>query len=164
MPPEPSPTEAQAASDPRVDLDMRPSEVLRAVEQAAEIWGAEWSRDGDGGLLELPVQAGLRRGLVRSQVAVEALATGSRLKLRTEECVYELMGAHLVVLLMGALGGLVLVVSPFHPPLLPLIPVAGLLLLAAWFLVAAQVRHRGPEEFLRLVTSLEEDASLQRDE
>jgi hypothetical protein len=50
---------------------------------------------------------------------------------------------------------------PFVPVLLDLLPLAGLLLLLAWFLVASQLRHRSIDDFLRW---LEELAQEQLDE
>ena len=80
--------------------------------------------------------------------------------LATESSRYRLHFASFFVLLMGALGGLFLVVVPFFPALMPLIPAGILLSLAAWFLVVARVRTRGSVEFLELVRELVEAPPL----
>ena len=128
--------------------------TLAAVEQAAELWGAAWRADGWGGRLELPVAAGLRRGVVRGRLSVEATADGSRLLLRVEESRHTLNRVALVVLLLGGIGALAATLWPFFPPLLAVAPLAIVLALSAWLLVASRLRTSGPDDFLDLVATL----------
>ncbi len=131
--------------------------TLAALEEAAQMWGAAWQPDGWGGRLELPVTAGLRRGVVRGRVSVEAAANGSRILFRVEESRHTLNVAAVVVLLMGGFGGLAATLWPFFPPLLSLAPLSVVLALAAWLLVASRVRTSGPEDFLELVATLPDE-------
>jgi len=62
-----------------------------------------------------------------------------------------------MILIFGAVGGLLLVVAPLVPALFELIPAAIVLLVAAWFMVASRLRTRGPDDFLELVESMLEE-------
>lgn len=139
-----------------IDLDATAKEALAAVDDAAEIWGGEWQAMGSGGRLSLPVAAGLRYGLVHGEVFVEPARNGSSLVYRILEREYKIHFGAVVVLLFGALGGLATVVVPFYPNLFQLLPISILLILLAWFLVVARLRHNGPEEFLKLVKDVVE--------
>lgn len=125
--------------------------VLAAVEDVAELWGAEFERRGSGALLETPVAAGLRRGVVEAEVETRGSGDSTHLILRTLKESYQLQTRELVVLLMGAAGGLFMVIVPFAPHLFDLLPMAGILLLLAWFLVASRARHRNLRDFLHEV-------------
>ena len=136
--------------------------ALEAAAEAVRLWGGEWRRDGTGGALELPVAAGVRRGHLAGALATQNAGTAETVvsvDVSAED--YRLQGRELMVLLMGALGGLFLMVAPFVPQLFDLIPLAGLLLLLAWFLVVSRLRYRGVVEFLdevlALAESVEED-------
>lgn len=139
-----------------IDVDATSKEALAAVDAAAEIWGAEWQTMGSGGRLTLPVAAGLRYGVVHGEVSVEPARDGLSLVYRILERDYQIHIGAVVVLLFGALGGLATLVVPFYPNLFQLLPVSILLILLAWFLVVARLRHNGPEEFLRLVRDVVE--------
>jgi hypothetical protein len=142
----------------RHELEVRatPAASLAAVEDAASIWGGAWHRLGTGGALELPVSAGLRLGVLHGQVSTEGARDGTLLVYHVQESRYRLRVAHFVVLLLGGLGGATLVLAPFFPRFLGITPLAGLLLLLAWFLVAARLHSSGADEFLDLVRSMAE--------
>ena len=135
--------------------------ALEAVENVAELWGAEFEKLGTGGKLETPVAAGLRRGIVEAEVETRSAGSATHLTLRTTKESYQLQGRELVVLLMGAAGGLFMVIVPFAPHLFDLLPMAGILLLLAWFLVASRARHRNLRDFLQEVRDeLTDDESV----
>ena len=97
----PAPTSAPPAG---CTLAVPVEEALLAVEDAAQIWGADWERDGEGGRLYLPVTAGIRRGEIEGQVRVERNGDGSRLRFEIARAEYRVHVAALVVLLIGLLG------------------------------------------------------------
>jgi hypothetical protein len=138
----------------RVELEVSPAEALEAVEHASEIWGGEWQRQGSGGTLTLPVSAGLRHGHVQGQVSTETRGKRSALAFRIERIHYRVHVPAIVILSVGALGGLLVVFAGFHPPLFELVPAGTILCLAAWFLVVSKLRTRGSAEFLALVEEL----------
>jgi hypothetical protein len=65
----------------------------------------------------------------------------------------------MVVLLFGGVGGLIVALWPFFPGLMPLLPVAVVLAIAAWLLVVARLRNSNPEDFLKLVAEIEKSPS-----
>jgi hypothetical protein len=140
--------------------------VLRAVERAAEDWGAGWQAGISGWRLELPVSAGLRHGRMSARVDLEGLeglegssagrSTGdegprTRVVLRPERAEYHLWTPAVVILVVAVAGALLTVIWPFFPKLLPLAPIGAILGLSAWFLIVTRLQNRGPEEFLALV-------------
>lgn len=154
----------------RVDLDVEPS--LAAVEHAAELWGAVWRRSGTGGRLELPVQAGLRQGVVTATVSTEVVSgTGAgngagdgadraadtdtgdstTLVVRIESSDYHLQTGAVTILGIGGLGCLPLILWPLYPKLLALAPVSLILIVVAWLVVASRLQNSGVEEFLDMV-------------
>ncbi len=136
--------------------------ALEAAEEAVRLWGGEWRRDGTGGSLELPVAAGVRRGHLAGSLSTASAGsdhTTVTVEVSAED--YRLQGREVMVLLMGAFGGLFLVAAPFSPQLFDLIPLAGLLLLLAWFLVVSRLRYRGVVEFLDEVLDLTETVDPQ---
>jgi hypothetical protein len=138
-------------NDYRRDLPLEPEETLRIVSQASELWGAKWRREGSGGHLELPVTAGVRRGVLRGRLWIEPTTGGSSVVLRIEESRYHIHWGAVIILLVGAAGALTATLWPFYPPLLGLAPLAIVLALAAWFLVASRLRTSTPEDFLELM-------------
>ena len=138
----------------RVEVSGDTSEALKTVAEAAEIWGGEWQSRGSGGTLWIPVSAGLRRGFLSGEVSAQRVGNRAELVFHVDKCHYQLHVAAVVVLLMGAIGGLLLVAWPFYPALLPLTPAGLILSLVAWFLVASRLRTRGPEDFLELLVNL----------
>ncbi len=133
-----------------IDLACAPAAALAAATRAASDWGAELA----GGRLHLPVTAGLRRGFMEGELAAEALPDGSRLSFRVEKSEYSVRPGPVAVLLLGALGGLTLVVWPLYPPLLHLAPLGIVLALGAWFIVLSRLRVSGPDEFLERVAAV----------
>lgn len=136
-----------------IDLGEPPDLVLAAVARAAEAWGAELEREGPGGRLHLPFVAGLRRGLVSGPLSVEPIPTGSRVVFRAEESRHYVHTASVIVLLISCVGGLLTVVWPFYPKLLPVAPFGAILALGGWLLVISRLRTSGPDEFLDAVAA-----------
>ena len=131
-----------------------PERVLDVIADAAEIWGAEWRRDGTGGRLVLPVRAGIRYGLLAGEVTTERDGSQARASFEIEHTEYHLDRSAMMILLLGGAGGLFVVVAPLLPSLLGLLPVAGLLMLLAWFLVASKIRNQHARDFFELVSDL----------
>lgn len=138
----------------RIELPVGTDEALAAVGEAAEAWGAAFSREGPGGRVELPVAAGLRHGTVAARLWVEGARPGCTLVLRVEDRSYRLHRTALMILLFAASGAMTTVLWPFFPGLLPVAPVGAILALSAWFLVVSRLRVSGPREFLGLVEDL----------
>jgi hypothetical protein len=143
-----------------IDLACAPAAALAAATRAASDWGAELAppaAPGSSGRLRLPVTAGLRRGFLEGELVAEALTDGidgSRLSFRVEKSEYTVRPGPVAVLLLGALGGLTLVVWPLYPPLLHLAPLGIVLALGAWFIVLSRLRVSGPDEFLEMVSAV----------
>ena len=141
-----------------VELPLAPERALALVEEAVEGWGGDWQSSPPGGRFELPVSAGLRYGFVNGTADVSSAGSEhSRVQLWIERSDYRIQFRATVVLALGALGGLLLVVMPFVPVLLDFLPLAGLLLLLAWFLVASQLRHRSVDDFLGWLEELAQE-------
>jgi hypothetical protein len=139
----------------RIELDASPEAALDSVAAAADLWGATWQRESLGGTLQLPVVRGLWRGVERCHVAISPRGSGSTLELTVEESWQQVNRSAVVVLLFGGAGGLIVALWPFFPGLMPLLPVAVVLAIAAWLLVVARLRSSHPEDFLKLVTEIE---------
>lgn len=136
-----------------IDLGEPPDLVMAAVARAAEAWGAELDRDGMGGRLHLPFVSGLRRGLVSGPLTVEPIPDGSRVVFRAEESSHYVQTSSVALLLIAAVGGLLTVIWPFYPKMLPIAPFGAILALGGWFLVINRLRASGPEEFLAAVAA-----------
>jgi hypothetical protein len=136
-----------------IELQIPPAGALSALRRAAEDWGAEFQPRGDGGKLHLPVVAGLRRGLVSGDVAVEPAEGGSRVVFRPETSIYYVQTAAVVILLLAVCGAGLTVAWPFFPELITVAPFGALLALGGWFLVVSRLRTSGPEEFLVAVAA-----------
>lgn len=146
----------EAEIEHRIDLDCAPPEALSAVGKAAEAWGADWQRGIDGGRLDLPIAAGIRHGLVQGRLAVEPHGAGSSLSYRTEDAVYVVRTAPVAILALAGAGGVMTVIWPFFPALLPLAPLGGIIALSGWFLVVSRLSTSTPDDFLRLVAEIAE--------
>lgn len=148
---------APGVPDSTVRVALSVDETLDAVERAAELWGAQWHRDGPGGRLELPVVAGVRRGLVTARIATDEVhdheGNGTILSGRIEDSQYRLQTASVVILAVGGFGALALTLWPLYPPLLALAPPALIFTVVAWLVVASRLQNSGLEEFLTLVAS-----------
>jgi len=130
------------------DLEARPAEVAARIAAVAEDWGGEWNAGSDGGRLTLPVVFGLRRGLVEVEVELTRLGEGrTRLVWRTAESRLAVERSSVAVLSIAAVPLVVTIVWPFYPALFPLVPVAAIFGLIAWWLVVSRLRSHGPEEF-----------------
>lgn len=138
-----------------IDLAMPPGTALAAIRQAAEDWGAEFTRDGSGGRLRLPVIAGLRRGLLTGPVTVEENESGARIAFHPEEEIWYVQTQAVVILLLAVFGAVLTVLWPFFPNLLAVAPFGAILALGGWFLVVSRLRTSGPEEFLEAVATQE---------
>jgi len=141
-----------------IDTELPSEEALAAVARASEIWGATWNREGSSGRLELPVLAGLRHGFLVGRVWTEPTATGSRVIFRVEERHFRLQGTAIVILTLGAAGGITATLWPFFPSLLGIAPLAVVVAIGAWILVASRLRTSTAEEFLDMVASDPEES------
>lgn len=130
-----------------------PAEVLRRVGETAEQWVGEWqpAPGSEGGRLGLPVTAGLKRGWLAGELEVVEQGRGSRLLFKVDRGELRADRASVLVLSVGAAGGLVTIVAPFFPALWPLVPIGLLLGFSAWFMVVARLRTAGPAEFFAQV-------------
>lgn len=134
-----------------VDLEASPEEALAAVRKAAEDWGAELQEEGR---LQLPVIAGIRRGLVSGILEVQASGEGSRVVFRPESSFYRVQTAAVMILLLAVAGGILTLIWPFFPQLMPVAPFGALLALGGWFLVVSRLRTSGPDDFLTVVAGV----------
>lgn len=137
-----------------VRIPIPPQEALAAVATAAEEWGAVWHPGGSGGRLQLPVRAGLRQGHQDGHVEISADDEGSELRFREERSELHLWAQAVVVLALGAFGGLMTVLWPFWPDLLEVAPFGAVIALSAWLLVMGRLENRGAQEFLELVRAV----------
>lgn len=142
-----------------IETDLARNEALAAVAQASEIWGARWKPEGGEGRLELPVLAGLRHGLLVGRVWTEPAASGSRVIFRVEERHFRLQWTALVILALGGAGGIAATLWPFFPSLLGIAPLAVVVAIGAWVLVASRLRTSTADEFLELVAGSPEPVS-----
>lgn len=150
------------AREHRRDIPAGRDAALEAVAEAADAWGAAWTREGTGGDLALPFLAGLHRGWLRARVTSEPAAPAAPaaertiLRLEVTERHEGVHWAAVGILLFSVAGGLLVMLWPFFPRLLPLAPFGALLALGGWFLVVSRLRSSGPHEFLDLVEELAE--------
>jgi len=145
----------ETPSQHRVALEATPEAALELLATAADLWGASWQARSSGGTLHLPVVRGLWRGVEQCRVDVSCGKSGSAIELTVEESRHSVNRSAVVVLLFGGIGGLIVAFWPFFPGLMPLLPVAVVLAVAAWLLVVARLRSSSPEDFLKLVTEIE---------
>ncbi|HVS63650.1 MAG TPA: hypothetical protein VMT85_09135 [Thermoanaerobaculia bacterium] len=139
------------------DLPIGVGDAVDLVEELAGLWGGELERSGSGGRLALPVSAGVRHGLLRADVSVRRLGgDGSRVDLHVRDETYRLHVSAVAVLLIGAAGGLFLILGPLVAGRrsIELLPPAFIVMLAAWFLVASRMRHRNASDFLESLRAL----------
>ncbi|MEJ2085111.1 MAG: hypothetical protein P8Y44_05445 [Acidobacteriota bacterium] len=140
-------------------LDQSAEQALSSVRQVAEEWGAMWEPEGSTGILRLPVSHGLRQSLLEGPLTVEAdpRGSGSTLRFRVEATRTKVNWTASLLLLIGAAGGIVTMLWPFFPGLLPLAPAGIVLAIAAWLLVASRLRTTEIEDFFDLVDQLGSD-------
>ncbi len=72
---------------------------------------------------------------------------GQAVEYRELDSTYRFHRAGVVVVVLGALGGLAAVLWPFAPALLPLAAGGLVLALAAWLMVVSKVRYEGIDAF-----------------
>ena len=70
-----------------------PESVLRAVEDAAEIWGAAWQPGNQGGRLSLPAVQGLRQGVLTASLHTVPSERGTLVRLEIEESHFAINGS-----------------------------------------------------------------------
>ena len=134
-----------------IEVGLDPEAASAAVARVAEDWGAQWSPEGGGGRLVLPVVFGLRRGVAVGRLDIVPGAGGSRLTWRLESSELELHTSAVGLLTLSAIVLVAASAWPFHPPLLALMPFAAVVGLLAWWLVVSRLRNSGPEDFLAVV-------------
>ncbi|MEM1180910.1 MAG: hypothetical protein AAGM22_21375 [Acidobacteriota bacterium] len=135
----------------RFESVLRPEALLERVAEVAGQWDGEWEPSEDGGRLGLPVTVGLQRGWLAGRVEVEEQSDGSAVRFEVDRGEVKADRGSVLILLVGAFGGLVMLLAPFIPALWALVPVALLLGFSAWFMVVARLRSAGPAEFFAQV-------------
>jgi hypothetical protein len=141
-----------------VDTELTRDEALAALATVSDLWGATWERRGDSGWLELPVLAGLKHGVLSGKVRIEPAAHGSRVVFEVEKSRYRTQWTAVAILVLGAAGGIATTLWPYYPPLLGIAPLAVVVAIGAWILVASRLRTSTVEEFLELVAEGESSA------
>ncbi len=146
-----------------VEVPAYPEATWRLRGAGVEQWRAQWIRQDDeseesASELVLPTRAGIREGYTRLEPHVSPTDGGARLALSIEAEVLRVNTGAAFVLLLGAIGGLLVVVWPLHDALLKLAPIGAVLALVAWLLVASRFRSHGPHELLELVRDLAEES------
>jgi hypothetical protein len=149
-----------------VQIRLPPRDGLEILRRAVDESGGAWRDDAGGEPLEfaLPTRAGIREGYTSLRPSLEPTATGCRLALQVAGETLEVDRAAAMVLLLGAVGGILVVIWPLHDALLALAPAGALLALVAWLLVASRLRSHGPEELLELVADLAAERAAERAE
>ena len=137
-------------------ISQRPETVLRAIGEAAEVWGAVWEPGSGGGQLRIPAVQGLRQGILSGTLATEPSNGGTSLRLQLEQEHYSINWSAATILLLGALGGLTLVLWPLSPKILQLAPIGAVLAIVAWLLVVSRLRYTDAGDFLDLVAEIAE--------
>lgn len=135
-----------------------PDSVLLAVEEAAEVLGADWQPGVRGGAVRIPSVQGLRRGVVSGNLSVTPSDGGTLLRLEIEASRFSLNWSAIAVLILGGLGGLTLVLWPLSPKILQLAPIGAVLAIVAWLLVVSRLRYSDPGDFLDLVAEIAQHA------
>ncbi len=141
-----------------VEVAAAPEAALAALARTAEEWCADLQEETASGgraapRLRLPVVAGLRRGWVGGAVTAIEVAGGSRLTFHEDEGGLYVHAPSVALLAVAGGGGLLTVLWPFFPRLLPVAPFGAVLALSGWFLILSRLRSSGPREFLDAVTA-----------
>ena len=143
-------------STPTLELSQSREKVLQAVDEAAEMWGAEWQPTAAGGTLRLPVVQGIRHGVVQATLRIESVGSKTSLHCDIEETFLTLNKSALAILLLGGLGGITVILWPLSPKILQLAPIGAVLALVAWLLVVSRLRNSDLNSFLEVVADLAE--------
>ena len=129
--------------------------------EAVADWGGEWRSEDGAHDLWIPVTAGLRRGFVVARVDSAPEGAGSKVGIVQTESRLGVNRGAAGVLAFGALGGIVAMLWPFFPGLLRVAPVAAILAVVAWLMVAGRLRNSGLEEFVAAVEATAERLSAE---
>ena len=135
------------------EMERSPAAGRELVREAVLGWGGSW--DEASGALELPLLAGVRRGVARGTLTIEEHERGCRAVLSVHEETFSLRGDAVVVLCVSAAGALSTVVWPVVPALLPFVPFGVVLALAGWFLVISRLVTNRPEDVFETLAELE---------
>ncbi|MEM8962059.1 MAG: hypothetical protein AAGD38_11310 [Acidobacteriota bacterium] len=142
----------------RVQVDLDGDGAMAALATVVDDWGGQWEREGTSARLVLPIRSGLRVGLMAGRVWTEPSDEGVEIVLREEKRDDRVQWPAVICLALGLAGGLVTIVAPMFPVLVPLIPVALILAFASWLLIVTQLKNSGVEELfeqLVLVSQVE---------
>jgi len=132
-----------------VELDLTADEALDALSDGADTWNGAWHRQGRGGMLTLPVAAGVRQGVLRGTVSVHSIDGGVHVLFHVEQSDYSVNAAAVGMLGLGALGVLAMLAWPLLPGTSPNLACSGfILILLTWLVVGSRLRHRGAADFL----------------
>ena len=129
--------------------------VLAAISQVCSQWGSEEVQDPSPKnlrVLNLPVLAGLRMGKLRIELAINP--DGSSIDWQVTDAIYRFHRQGLVAVAFGAAGGLVAMLWPFFPRLLPLAALGLVLAVVAWMMVGSRVHYRDVIAFWQEVHDL----------
>jgi hypothetical protein len=130
-----------------VTIAATPTAIAEALREAVQDWGGEWNGEA-AGALTLPVQAGLRHGVLDGRATITAVAGGSELAIDIVGERWVLDRGSLVILVTAALASVAGVLWPFFPALARFAPLGLVLGVSAWLVVVSRLSHRGPAELL----------------
>jgi hypothetical protein len=147
----------------RVTIAATSNAVADALRETVAEWGGTWNGDAAGGALTLPVQAGLRHGVLDGRATIAAVTGGSELALEIVGERWVLDRGSLVILVTAALASVAGVLWPFFPALARFAPLGLVLGVSAWLVVVSRLSHRGPAELLVEVAAalVEEPAAIE---
>ena len=128
------------------EVGRAPLWVFARLEELAENWGGSF--EAKKGRLELPVQAGLRSGVVIAEVEALVSREGSKLRIKILEEHYLLDRVATGSLGIAAVAAIATLVLPFFPRAWVLLPPALVIAIASWLFIVARLKSRGLEDFL----------------
>lgn len=128
--------------------------VLQAVAAAAEAFQGHW--DPNEGRISLSIRAGLRTGTWHGLLHLAGDRSSTHLRLDAEREEYRVDHAAFAMLCLSGISAIPLLLWPFFPRLLALLPIALVLAVGGWLLVLSRLQNQGPEEFLETVRHLAE--------
>ena len=140
----------------RLRTRVAPERALAAFGEMVEAHGGEW--DAVSGSTTLVLQAGVRHGIARGHVRAVPQIAGSELIVQASEERWALDRSMVLMLVLGALAGLVCVLWPFFPLIARFVPIGLVLGASVWLAVLSRLRHLGIGELLAQVErELEEE-------
>ena len=125
--------------------------ALAALGEIVTDHGGEW--DVVSGAVTMPLQAGIRHGLARGSARALPQIAGSELLVRVDDTRWQLDRSAVLLLLLGAAGGVVCVLWPFFRSMAAFVPVGLVLGVSVWLAVLSRLRHVGVGELLAQVES-----------